>query len=351
MKKIVTVTAFSLLAVALAGLFLYRLSHRETAAKVRRPVTPLVKVSTPQRSQVTSALEFTGDVRAIRQAAVFSKVGGTLEKALVEMGTSVRQGQILAVIDTTELSLQFQQASATWHNARMAFDRTRELYERNLGSQQERDNAEAALRVAQANRDLAATRLSYARITAPFAGVITRRFLDPGALVQAGSTTLFTLMDLSQVKLIVPVLEKDLSRVQAGQTAVVKVDAFPEREFNGKITRFSEAVDPETRTMAAEVDVPNPERLLKPGMFAAVRLIVEQRDQALTLPRPAVLRDDRGRYVYVVRQDTARQVRVETGAEQESRVEILSGLPDTTVQIITTGQQYVKPGSPVIVQP
>ncbi|RJP73270.1 MAG: efflux RND transporter periplasmic adaptor subunit [Candidatus Zixiibacteriota bacterium] len=270
MKKILIFTAASVLVIALAALFFYRLSHRESSARTRRANVPLVKVSAPQRDSITQSLDFSGDVQAIRQAAVFAKVGGTLEKSFVEMGTPVRQGQMLALMDTTELALQHQQARATWLNAQATYERARELFRRDLGSRMEQDNAEAALRVAQANMELAATRLGYARITAPFAGVITRRFLDPGALVQAGNTTLFILMDMNPVKVIVHLLERDIPRVREGQPATVRVDAYPDREFTGRITRFSQAVDPATRTMAVEIAVPNPDDLLKPGMFAAV---------------------------------------------------------------------------------
>ncbi len=287
----------------------------------------------------------------MRQAGIFAKVSGNLEETYVEMGTAVRQGQRLALIDTTELYLQYQEAAATCQNAGLAFDRAQELYNRSLGSKQDQDNAEAAFKIAQANRDLAAMKLGYARITAPFSGIITRRFLDPGALVTASSSTLFTLMDLDSVKVILNILEKDIPRVAQGKSAAIVADAFPDRKFWGRVTRFSEAVDRSTRTMAVEIDIPNPERLLRPGMFASITLIVEEHENALTVPTPAVLKDGQGNYLYMVSADTARKTRVTTGIEQDSLIEILSGIADTTIQVITTGQQFVKDGGPVILQP
>jgi RND family efflux transporter MFP subunit len=351
MKKASGYFVGGLVVLALAALLIYRLTQSEGTGKTRRMSVPLVQVSHPQRQDVTYSLHYTGDVMAIQQAGIFSKVSGNLEKIYAEMGDAVHTDQLLALIDTTELYLQKMQASATWQNAKLSFDRAGELYSRSLVSKQEKDNAESAFRVAEANLDLAATRLGYARITAPFSGVITRRFLDPGALVSPGSSTLFTLMDLDQVKVLVHVLEKDIPRVQLGKDATLVVDSFPEKEFTGRVTRTAQAVDPGTRTMAVEILVANPEHLLKPGMFGTVTLAVDRHLGALTLPTQAVLRDDQGSYLFIVRADSARKMRVNLGADLGASQEILQGLADTTVQVITAGQQMVKDKSPVQIQP
>ena len=144
------------------------------------------------------------------QAGIFSKVSGNLESIYTDMGSNVFSGQLLATIDSTELYQQFQQTNATYQNARMTFDRVQQLIDKNLASKQDLDNADAAMKVAKANYEAAATRLSYARIIAPFSGIITKRFLDPGALVAANNATLFTLMNLDRIKIIVNVPEKDV---------------------------------------------------------------------------------------------------------------------------------------------
>jgi membrane fusion protein (multidrug efflux system) len=226
----------------------------------------------------------------------------------------------------------------------------KELYGRDLASKQDYDNAETSARIARANYDLAATNLGYALIIAPFSGIITRRFLDPGALVSPGNTTLFTLMDLDQVKVVISVLEKDIPSVTPGKEAIVTVDAYPGRRFTGTIKRLSEAVDPDTRTMPVEIDILNSDHTLKPGMFASVTFIVDRREGAITVPVTAILKDNQGPYLFTVRSDTARKVRIVPGVEQDSTVEILSGISDTTMKIITTGQQFARDGNPVAVQ-
>jgi len=239
--------------------------------------------------------------------------------------------------------------SATFINAKLTFDRTSELFEKKLVSKQDFDNSDAALRVAQAARDGAATRLGFARIVAPFSGTITKRLFDPGALVTPNNTTLFSLMSLDSMKVIVNVLERSVPLVLIGTRAQIEVDAFPGRQFDGAVTRLSEAMDPATRTMAVEIDIPNRDHVLKPGMFARVALILGEHPNALTVPNTALMTDAKGAYLYVVNADSAHRQNVQTGLEQVVRTEILSGLSDSA-RVIIAGQQFAKDGSAVIVQ-
>jgi membrane fusion protein (multidrug efflux system) len=167
--------------------------------------------------------------------------------------------------------------------------------------------------------------------------------------VKESTTSLFVLMDLDAMKVIVNALEKDIPLIKEGKQAQVIVDAYPGKEFVGSVTRYAEAVDLSTRTMAVEIDVPNRNRVLKPGMFARVTLVVNEHPNAITVPTQAVLSDDKGSYVFVAVNDTARRTPVIIGTEQSSRIEILRGLTGDE-QIIATGQQFVKDGSPISIQ-
>jgi len=336
-------------ALVLVALFVWRLASGDPAADTRRQNVPVVKTENALRQTVRYNLLYTADVVAIQQAGIYAKVSGTLDRVYVDMGSAVRRGQMLALIDTTELFQTRAQAAATAQNARLTYRRTKDLYDQKLVAAQDLENAEAAMKVANATLDVATTRLDYARITAPFGGTITKRFLDPGAVVSPLTSTIFNLMDLDRMKIIINVLEQDIPRVTMGLAASVTVDAFPGKAFTGTVSKFSKAVDLATRTMAVEVDIPNPGHLLAPGMFASVSLNVGEKKDALTLPTQALLKDDQGLYVYIARQDTARRVRVGAGGEQNSRTEILSGLGGTE-DVITTGQQFVRDGGPVAIQ-
>jgi RND family efflux transporter MFP subunit len=338
------------LPVLIGGLVLYKIFDDKPGAEMRRQNTPTVKIEKPVRQDITERIELTGDVVAIQQASIFSKVSGTLERVFVNIGSPVQRGQLLALIDTTELKQQLQQAEATFFNARLSYDRTQQLLQQNLVSKQDLDNADAQLKISQANYDAAATRLSYARISAPFSGTITSRFMDPGAVVTTPTNaTLFTLMDFDTVKIVVNILDKDIPLVKIGTRAVVTVDAFPAKEHLGTVVRLAEAEDPATRTMAAEIDIPNKDLLLKPGMFADVNLLVAQHNDQVTVPTQALLRDDSGYYVFIVQNQLARRVNVKIGVEQNGMTEILEGLTGSE-DIIVLGEDLVKDGGQVIVQ-
>lgn len=334
----------------LLALVAYRFLAGNGAADGRRQSLLLVKVQKPTREAVKYELQFTGDMVAVRQASIYSKVDGNLERVFVDIGSQVLAGQTLATIDTTLLYQQYQQAAATYENAAVNYRRTRELSEQNLVAKQDIDNADAAAKVAKAAYELAATRLGYARITAPFSGFITKRYLDPGSSVTANNVTLFMLMDLNAMKVIVNVLEKDIPLIKEGKQAQVTVDAYPDKEFVGTVKRYAEAVDLSTRTMAVEVDVPNRDRLLKPGMFARVTMVVDEHPNALTVPTAAILSDDKGAYVFVTVSNMAKRIQVKPGAEQNARTEILNGLSGGE-NVVTTGQQFIKDGSAVSIQP
>ncbi|MBN1397312.1 MAG: efflux RND transporter periplasmic adaptor subunit [Bacteroidetes bacterium] len=347
MKKI---RIYGIIAVIIAAVFFaLRLSDSSDSSEARRRMTPLVKVEKPGRELVKTQLQFNGDALAIRQAGIFSKVAGNLERIYADMGSRVYAGQLLATIDSTELYQQYQQTNATYQNNRISYERTMQLIEKGLSSKQELDNAEAAMKVALAGFEAAATRLSYARIVAPFTGIITKRFLDPGALVTANNATLFTLMNLDRVKIIVNVSEKDVPSVYRVNTAQATFDALPKKIFYGKVTRFSDALDLTTRTMAVQIEIENADHVIKPGMFATVQMTVAEKKNAVTVPTNALLKDNDGQYVFILNGDKAKQIRIKAGTELAERTEIISGLTGDEY-VIVVGQQYVKDESAVNVQ-
>ncbi|HTP80415.1 MAG TPA: efflux RND transporter periplasmic adaptor subunit [Bacteroidota bacterium] len=336
--------------VLFVGGFVYRLTSNDAAREGRRANLPLVKVELPLREKVLATLKFSGDVVAGQQALIYSKVTGNLERELVNIGMYVQKNQLLASIDTTELYQTMQQNLASYENARVTYLRGKDLFDRSLLAKQDLDNLEAAMKVAKANYEVAQTHLSYARITAPFAGVITKRYLDQGAVVTVNNTSLFMLMDIDLVKISINVQEKDVNAVHIGTPAILTVDAFPGKEFHGAVSRYGDALDLSTRTMPVELDIPNRDHLLKPGMFATVVLVVDTHPNSLTVATQAVMQDDTGSFVYCVHNKLARRQRVTLGVPGPLRTEILSGANDGD-SVITIGQQLLKPGGGITVQP
>ncbi len=341
-KKLVFLVA----SITVIAIIVWKIVTANSVPDPRKQTTPIVQTELPHRETVVNKRSFTGDVNPIQQANIYSKVNGNLERVFVNIGSIVRKNQLLALIDTTELAQQVLQTQATFENTNRNFERTKDLYARSLVAKQDFDNAEAAMKVAKANYQQASIRLDYAHITAPFAGIITKRYLDQGSNVTSNDKILFTLVDPEAMKVIVNVLEKDIPLITTGKRGVITVDAYPGKEFYGTVTRFSGAVDLSTRTMEVEIDIPNADHLLKPGMYANVALIVDEHKNAITVPTQSILKDDKGYFVYAVDTKITKRKNVSIGTEQNARMEILSGL-EGVENIITVGQQFVKDSSQV----
>ena len=335
--------------IVLAAVVIVKINADIERRETRPRPDPPVKLEKPARVTLYHTLQFNGDVSAIQQADIFSKVSGNIERIFTDIGSFVRRNQLLAIIDSTELYQKVQETEAVYYNARINYDRTRQLLEQEILAKEDLDNADATLKIARANYESARTKLGYAYITSPFSGFITKRYLDAGALVSPNNTLLFTVMDLDKVKITVNVLERDIALIPEVRQAVIRVDAFPGKEFTGSISRFSQALDLATRTMAVEIEIPNKDHTLKPGMFAIVTLILAEKPNVLTLPTQAIMKDTRGSFVYIVNSNTVKRVDIVAGIEQDSRTEIVSGLAGDE-DIVTTGQQFIRAGGSVRIQ-
>jgi len=216
------------------------------------------------------------------------------------------------------------------------------------------DDADARQKIAAANLARIETLLGFTRITAPFAGVITRRFVDPGAFIPAATAgsmaqngAIVSLADFATVRVYVAVPEPEVPFVTRDAPVVITVQELPGKTFPGSVTRFAYALDDATRTMLAEVDLPNPHRDLRPGMYAIVKLGVERHRDALLVPLEAVLTEASGKSVFIVDgEQRARKTLIKTGFEDDASVEVLDGLaPDQPV--IVLGKQSLQDGQPV----
>lgn len=324
----------------------YKLKEKLAPKQSRPTINPNVLVETPRSETIRSTLQLTGDILPERAVGIYARVGGNLERILVQVGDRVRAGQLLAQIDTSELHQNSVQAFATYQNNKILYERKQELAAKNLISSQEIDNARAAMEVSLATYESARLRLSFASITAPFGGIITDRYFDTGALVNANNALLFKLIDIETVKVVVDVQEKDVPKVRKGIPALISLDAYPGEVFEGVLKRLSESLDVKTRTMSVEVEVPNHDNRLKPGMFGTVMIVLDSHPEALTTPARILLKDSAGYYLWVIRNGKAVRQRVEVGWSQNDRTEILSGL-SLADSVVTLGAQLLREGGSV----
>jgi RND family efflux transporter MFP subunit len=331
---------------------------RTQAPRTRPP--PLVIAAQPEVRDLPITLTYTVDLRPIEQADLQSKVSGYVQRVYVDRGDAVKRGQLLADVRPSDLPEQVNQAREQVGQADASFKlaeenarRARELFQRGMISKAELDQSEAQLEVARSARGgarsglgVVSTRLGETRIVAPFSGWVSKRYLDPGALVQPGpqNATILTLVRIDQVRVFVSVLERDAPQVRVGQAATVTVDAVAGHTFAGTVTRVPPALDPGSRALECEIVIPNPEGVLKPGMYGRAQLTVAEHPHAVILPVEAVLTEEHERAVYVVDGVTpqdkgppvgkARRVTVETGFDGGDWLEITKGLGGQELVVI-----------------
>ena len=319
-------------------------AERIAAAKIR--TTPA------ERRALAPELETTGEVgyEEERMAHVSPRISGRVVRANAGLGDEVRQGSVLAVIDSVELGQARAAYAAATTRADLAsetYEREKGLYEQRVSSQREMLEAKAAYLEATTYRDSALETLrlygqsgsdgprlgdpgaSLLNVLAPIAGRVVEKHVVVGELVNP-ERSMFTIADLGHVWVWIDVFERDLAAVHLGDGVEIRVDAHPKQSFAGEITYQSPQVAADTRTVRARIDVANPEGLLRPGMFAKVRLTdphSESSDTSLVVPVAAVVRQAKAIFVFVPAGEGRFGVRpVETGREVGGFVEILSGL-------------------------
>ncbi len=330
-----------------------------------------------RRTPIENTFSVAGEFDPYQEIEVHAKVAGYIRKINVDIGDRVKTGEVLAVLEVPELMAQLQGTAAGVRHSQQEVLRSKNEVSRDeaqhaalhanwlrleqaakarpgLIAQQELDDAQSKdlaaeaqvdsaksslaaaqqqLEMSQANNSQISAMTDYTRIIAPFDGVVTWRYADTGALVQAGTSAgnaqpVVKLAEVDILRLRIPVPESLVSSVHIGQQADVVVHATGEH-FTGTVTRFTDSLDRTTRTMQVEIDVKNDKYKLQPGMYADVRLQVQNHPDALTVPIQAVQHDNGKSEVLVVdHQNRVQPRQIETGLEDPQRVEVLSGLSE-----------------------
>jgi RND family efflux transporter MFP subunit len=329
-----------------------------------------VETAVAGRADITDYITVVGNLVGAATVDVGPRVAGRIEAIPVRLGDRVEQGQLVVKVEDRELRQQVSQVEANLQVNRAtvvsrendakvtaaALERARTSEERGLISKAALEDADArnnsaVSQVAVAEAQLASTQarldelkitLSNTSVLSPVNGFVGRRNLDPGAFAGT-NTAILSLVDISIVRLIASIVEKDFKRIERGADAVVEVDAFPGESFKGQVSRLSPIFDPATRMAPIEIEVANPGFRLKPGMYARVRLMAEHREAILTVPRAAVVDIGGRRGVYLADGDVARFRDVRTGISDDERIEVLEGLEEGA-RVVTTGALAIRDG-------
>jgi RND family efflux transporter MFP subunit len=332
---------------------------------------PIVTVAAVTRAANNNSLVLPGNIQAVTEGPVLARASGYIKKRYVDIGDRVKEGQVLADIEAPELMQQIKQAQAAVEQsqstiqqaeaavqqgrsnanlAKLTAERWANLFKRGVVSRQDNDTSQAQYEAQQANvqaleKAVAAARSSasaveanlarlnelllYQTVRAPFAGVITVRNVDTGVLVTEGSTLLFRIAQTDRLRTYLNVPQADADAVRPGQPATLSVPDLPGRKFAGQVARSSNALDPTTRTLLVEVQVPNSGGVLMPGMYAQVDLAVPRRDPPLLIPGDTLVVRSDGPQVAVVAPDgTVHYQRVQLGRDFGDKLEVLDGLKD-----------------------
>lgn len=304
-----------------------------------------VEVQPLKRAPMVAVYSGTAPIEAHDEAQVVAKVAGEVRNIYVEEGDAVQAGQVLARLDGDRLRLSVAQIEANLRKLERDYKRQVDLADRGLVAKGTAENAKFDLDSLRASYDSARLELSYTEIRAPIKGVVSARNIKVGNTIKPNDPT-FKVTDLDPLVAYVHVPEKEFQKIGAGQVADVVVDALGGAHFNGTISRISPTVDPQTGTFRARVEVPDTTRRLKPGMFARVNIVYERREDALQLPRTAILDADGEQSVYVVVNGKAEQRKVQTGLANNGWVEVTQGLKGDE-RVVVVGQAGLKTGTAV----
>jgi HlyD family secretion protein len=338
----------------------------------RQPMT--VELAPVKRSEIIEQMTVVGNLIGAATVEATPKVNGRLDSVTVRLGDRVRKGQQLAKVEDSEIREQVKQAQASFDVAaatirqreadlRLAqtnLDRSRNLFERQLIPKQTFDDTDARYQAAAAQVDLARAQYAQAQarldelkinlsntvISSPVSGFVGKRALDPGAWVTPNSSFI-SVVDISVVRLVANIVEKDLRRVQQGMKASVEVDAYPGEKFVGRVAHVAPVLDPATRTAPIEVEIDNSEFRLKPGMYAKVSFTVEHKQNILTVPTNAIVDVGGKKGVFVPGEgNVAKFQAVELGMSDPKQIEV-AGLSEGT-RVITTGAAALREGDRIV---
>jgi RND family efflux transporter MFP subunit len=369
------------LAVGLLGFQVYRkLAAVPTANGAAGNKSPVAVQTAPvTRSAITRVGHYTGSLLAASEFILAPKIAGRIEKIAVRIGDPVTANELVAVLDDAEYRQQIARATAeldvaratvqerrtTLENARREYDRTRVLRQKQIASQSELDAAEANYRreearfevakaqVAQSEAALktAEVQLAYTRIRVPehFADgrlVVGERFLDPGAMV-AANTPIVSILDLRTLTARIHVIERDYSAIRPGLEATLTTDAFAHREFVGRVSRVAPLLKETSRQARVEIEVPNDDGALKPGMFVRATITLARHDDAILVPLAALIQrtGQAGVFVADLAAGTVRFVPVTVGIVDNRYAEILQ--PTLSGHVVTLGHHLLEDGAPI----
>ncbi len=333
----------------LAGVFLLRSCGERPDTGYEEEETPPVPVETrlPVRGDIYAVYSGTAPIEAFAEADVIAKVEGEVREILVEEGHEVGEDQVLARLDGDRLRLELNESQARLQKLQRDVERNKDLREKGLISEGDFEKLQYDLEALQASYTLASLELDYTQIRAPIDGVVSERYVRLGNTIQVGDPV-FRVTSFDPLVAYLHVPEREYRQLAPGQPVGIDIDALGDERIIAEVTRVSPIVDPGTGTFKITIEIRDAERRIKPGMFARISIVYDRHENALQVPRSAIVEEGDVSSVFVVEDDVAKRKTVETGFSEKGMIEITSGLDDTD-KVIIVGQVGLKPDARVAV--
>ncbi|KAA3613307.1 MAG: efflux RND transporter periplasmic adaptor subunit [Calditrichaeota bacterium] len=304
-----------------------------------------VQTAVVEKGDISTFLLHTTTIEAEKMVDVVAKVAGHVVKLYVEEGTRVKSGQMLAQLNEAELKIELIQAKVRMDTDAKAFERSKNMLEKNLIAKENHDTVEMQYESSKATWEAAKLKIEYTEVRAPISGIITSRNIELGQRVNSNET-LFAIADFEPLRARIYVPEKDIIRVFEGQGARIQADALSDKEFSGKVTMISPVVDPANGTVKVTIDIDGAQKWLKPGMFASIYITTEKHENTLLIPKKAILLESETEQVYLMQEGRAHKVALKVGFSSGDVIEVLQGLEEGQ-HVVTIGQDGLREGLPI----
>jgi membrane fusion protein (multidrug efflux system) len=350
MKTLIHIKSIAVFAVLLSTLV--SCNNQEKVAKHTAAIDKIQKVEVvkPKQRSFKSEVLITGTARPNQIVSLYAMEGGMLMQMRKDIGDNVKQGESLAVLENPALQQQQLKWQAETEAKKANYERLNSVYENTpaLTNIQMVENAEAEYLSAKANLNAINNRIGFLTLEAPFSGIITKRFVDKGAMIQSGLSqsnpqALFELQEINPIRLTIPVPESDAVSIEKGMEVEVTLPELSGKSFMAKVSRTSKVLDPLSKTMQVEIDLKNPDGKILSGMYAKALLQINSRENILSLPMIAKVSHKNEDYVLAVVDGKVKRLQVKIGLSNRDYFEVMNDEITSETHVIVQGKSLVKP--------
>ena len=313
-----------------------------------------VEVLNPLFRSFKSELLITGTAEPNRKVMLHAMQSGSLKTIYKDIGDAVKKGEILAVLENPEFSWKQKTLKVELRSKKIKFDRLKSIQKKTpaLTTLQEVDDAEAACLLIEAKLKNIEEQMAFLDIKAPFSGIVTQRFVDDGAMIQNGinnpnATALFEIQEINPIRLNIPLPETDARSVKKGMIANVSFPELPEKTFTARVSRTANSLDPKSKTMRVEIDIPNNNKAIKPGMYAKAYMQLSIKENVLSLPMTTQVILQKKPYIMTVEKGIVKKIALIKGLSDKDYFEVLNSDITKDAQVIIKGKGIVKPNQTV----